>query len=288
MSFYVSDLIVEISIESLKNPIVEAFATGLKDKQHKHHPLAGVTIVLGSTNSGKSQFIGEMSLNFREREDMFVAQFNVLEPSVHKHSYQLSAPSMITIESLIAQLDRALKAGVDTLFIDSFRVFQYDLGGSAVSGGMATGTFKMLTQLSELCYQAGIAVIVPLNPNVKEDLLEYTARNVEGSVHNIINLDTSEFSSRDGDRTKEGVSDVESLNKILFGGSKQSEARPSTHAYAKPVYVVNVSPDPHVTTVFETADPNVPTIEQLTSGGDALTLKPAVVATVNLPRNSNS
>lgn len=292
MSFYVSKKPVTVNIESLNNPIVEVFARALvEQKETPHHPLAGVTIILGSTNSGKSEFVGNLSANLRERDELLVGQFNVLEPSVHKYAYQLSAPSMITIESVVEQLDEALAHGVDTFFIDSFRVFQYDLGGSAVSGGMSTGTFKMLTQLSELCYHNGIAVIVPLNPNVKEDLLDYTARNIEGSVHNILNLDTNTFSSRDSDRDATNIGDVaDFVAKVFDIDHKHVETDYSIYG-SRPVYTVNVSPDPLVTTAFDTADIGSPSVSQITEAGEVITLDDdSVVQTKNIqliPRNTN-
>lgn len=294
MSFYVSKKPVVVKIKSLNNPIVEVFARALVGQQvTPYHPLAGVTIILGSTNSGKSEFVGNLSANLRERDELLVGQFNVLEPSVHKYAYQLSAPSMITIESVVEQLAEALAHGVDTFFIDSFRVFQYDLGGSAVSGGMSTGTFKMLTQLSELCYHNGVAVIVPLNPNVKEDLLEYTARNIEGSVHNIINLDTNTFSSRDSDRDATNLGDVaDFVVKVFDTPHKHKRVETDYSLYgSRPIYTVDVNPDPLVTTVFDTADIGSPSVSQITEAGEVITLDDdSVVQTKNIqliPRNTN-
>lgn len=284
MSFYVSKKPVVVNVSSLANPIVEAFAKSLIGKtDFTHHPMAGVTIVLGSTNSGKSEFVGNLSGILRERDELLVGQFNVLEPSVDKYAYQLSAPPLITLESTVEQLEEALANGVDTFFIDSFRVFQYDLGGSAVSGGMSTGTFKMLTQLSELCYHAGISVIVPLNPNVKEDLMEYTARNVEGSVHNIIDLDRRRYSSRETDREDLPVGTPVEFAEMVFGKALKDIPIDYSIYGSRPVYAIGVSPDPSVTVPFDTADILNPSTSQITQAGEVLSIdEDSVVKTKQL------
>lgn len=222
---YISKSYKPFQLEHFKNPIAKAFAKQFLDMAQgaatilatKVNPFRGVTIIIGGTHTGKSKFVSEFAAVLEASDTQLVANYALLEPTVDKYAHQLSHPAMVTIEQFIEELSEALANGVTTLFVDSFRVLQYDIGGQAVSGGMSTGVFALLTQLSELCYQLNVALIIPLNPNVKDDLYDFTVKNLKGSTHNIIDIEASEFSFRDLDRTHAKFKDVNSINEDVAG-----------------------------------------------------------------------
>lgn len=225
---YISKSYKPFQLEQFKNPIAQAFASqflnltggGQPIPVTKVNPFRGVTIIIGGTHSGKSKFVSEFADVLSAKDDQLVANYALLEPTVDKYAHQLSHPAMVTIEQFIEELSEALANGVTTLFVDSFRVLQYDIGGQAVSGGMSTGVFALLTQLSELCYQLNVALIIPLNPNVKDDLYDFTVKNLKGSTHNIIDIEASEFSFRDLDRAHSKFKDVHTIDEDVTGQSK--------------------------------------------------------------------
>lgn len=226
---YISKTYKPFIVEQFDNPISKEFAlhymrlagSDSMPPTTAINPFRGVTIVIGGTHSGKSRFVGEFSSLLAQDENQLVAHYSLIEPTVDKYAHQLSHPAMVTLEQFLAELKEALESGVTTLVVDSFRVLQYSIGGQAVSGGMSTGVFALLTQLSELCYQLNIALIIPLNPNVKDDLYDFTVKNLKGSTHNIIDIESSEFSFRDLDRGHNKFRDLKDLHHSIVDGSPQ-------------------------------------------------------------------
>lgn len=256
---YISKRPVGLQRRELKNKIVETFLNGavLRNETGMDlipHIMPGVTLVYGSTNVGKSEFVAELCESLAERDDLLVGKFNYLEPSPAKYAHQLSTPSIVTEADLLEELELALDEGVNTFIIDSFRVAQYGLSGSAVAGGMSTGVFEMLTQLSEICYWNSIAVIIPMNPNVKEDLLDYTRSNMAGSVHNIIDLKDMTLHARDLDRVEVNISSVQGVIDAFDGAY---EPRPLQLKLSKAdvdSFVVDVKPFAHQLDAGDTID----------------------------------
>lgn len=227
---YISKTYKAFTAEQFDNPISKEFALHYMRLAGSDsmpppaliNPFRGVTIVIGGTHSGKSKFVGEFSDLLANDANQLVAHFSLIEPTVDKYAHQLSHPAMVTIEQFLEELKDALAAGVTTMVVDSFRVLQYSIGGQAVSGGMSTGVFALLTQLSELCYQTNIALIIPLNPNVKDDLYDFTVKNLKGSTHNIIDIESSEFSFRDLDRGHNKYRDIHDLKDVITSDVKET------------------------------------------------------------------
>lgn len=243
----------------LKNKIVQAFLNGAVLRNETGldlvpHIMPGVTLVYGSTNVGKSEFVAELCETLAERDDLLVGKFNYLEPSPAKYAHQLSTPSLVTEEDLLEKLEMALNEGVNTFIIDSFRVAQYGLGGSAVAGGMSTGVFEMLTQLSEICYWNSMAVIIPMNPNVKDDLLDYTRSNMAGSVHNIIDLKDMTLHARDLDRFEVSIDNVHGVISAFEGAFEPRTPHHKQVKEASDSFVVDVKPFAHHLDAGDTID----------------------------------
>lgn len=188
-----------VDSSAFKNGLVKAFVdTHARDGIH---PSRGVVVVFASTAGGKSQKVAELNETLAARDDIKLAHFAYGEPTLDKYSYQLSAPPFLTEEQLVAGVTDALEQGATHMIIDSIRLMQYKQDGAATSGGMSTGTFELLTHLTTICYDRGVTLFLPLNPNVKDDLYPTIRKNIEGSVHTIIDLEESTMVARELDRT---------------------------------------------------------------------------------------
>lgn len=231
---YISKTYKSFTADQFNNPIAQAMAQRYIDILHEHkengtithlagkvNPYRGVTIIIGGTNSGKSRFVGDFAEIMSKDDDQLVANYSFLEPAIEKYAYQLSHPSMLTEKQFVTEFTEALNNGVTSFFIDSFRVIQYDIKGASASGGMSTGVFGFLTQLSELCYQMNIAMFVPINPNVKDDLYDYTFKNLKGATHNIIDIESNQFSFRDLDRLHEQFTNVNMIHDLVTNSSSE-------------------------------------------------------------------
>lgn len=184
--------------DSFKNPLVKAFVdTPVRSTIHASR---GVVVVIASTAGGKSQKVAELNEVLSARQDVSLAHFAYGEPTLDRYSNQLSAPAFLTEEQLVAGITDVLAQGATHIIIDSIRLMQYKQDGAATSGGMSTGTFELLTHLTTICYDRGITLILPLNPNVKDDLYPTIRKNIEGSVHSIIDLEENVMVSRELDR----------------------------------------------------------------------------------------
>lgn len=260
---YVSKSYKPFNPKDFGNPIAEVLATEFIQRAQddsmpppqKINPFRGVTIIIGGTHSGKSAFASTLAGLLEHNESLLVANYALIEPTVDKYSYQLSHPAMLTMQQFIQEFRDALADNVNTFIVDSFRVLQYDLGGQAVSGGMSTGVFSLLTQLSELCYQMNIALIIPLNPNVKDDLYDFTVKNLKGSTHNIIDVESGEYSFRDLDRGHEKFKDVSNLHEQILG--LESKETYSMNELAVTHFKANAQPNVDSTSSFIDAVPAV-------------------------------
>jgi hypothetical protein len=180
------------------------------------HPSRGVVVVIAGTQGGKSKAVGRLNEVLSERGDVKLAHFSYGEPTVDKYANQLSAIPLVTEEQLIHAVQDVLAQGATHIIIDSIRLMQYEQEGAATSGGMSTGTFSLLTRLSTLCYDKGITLIVPLNPNVKDDLYPVIRKNIEGSVHTVIDLEDNEMKARELDRQSVNYHDADDFLKAFY------------------------------------------------------------------------
>lgn len=188
-----------IDSNAFKNELVKAFVD-TRVRYHVH-PSRGVVVVIASTAGGKSQKVAELNEILSARDDIKLAHFAYGEPTLDKYSYQLSAPPFLTEEQLVGGVMNALERGSTHIIIDSIRLMQYKQDGAATSGGMSTGTFELLTHLTTICYDRGVTLFLPLNPNVKDDLYPTIRKNIEGSVHTIIDLEENTMVARELDCT---------------------------------------------------------------------------------------
>lgn len=188
-----------VDSSAFKNELVKAFVdTYVRDGVH---PSRGVVVVIASTAGGKSQKVAELNETLSARDNIKLAHFAYGEPTLDKYSYQLSAPPFLTEKQLVGGVMDALGQGTTHIIIDSIRLMQYKQDGAATSGGMSTGTFELLTHLTTICYDRGVTLFLPLNPNVKDDLYPTIRKNIEGSVHTIIDLEENTMVARELDRT---------------------------------------------------------------------------------------
>lgn len=191
--------ITTVDSSVFKNELVKAFVEA--STRDSIHPSRGVVVVIASTAGGKSQKVAELNEILSARDDVKLAHFSYGEPTLDKYSNQLSAPTFLTEQQLVDGVKDVLEQGATHIIIDSIRLMQYKQDGAATSGGMSTGTFELLTHLTTICYDRGVTLILPLNPNVKDDLYQTIRKNIEGSVHTIIDLEENIMVARELDRT---------------------------------------------------------------------------------------
>lgn len=184
---------------AFKNELVKAFVEA--DIRTDVHPSRGVVVVIASTAGGKSQKVAELNEVLSARDNVKLAHFAYGEPTLDKYSNQLSAPAFLTEQQLVEGVADVLVQGATHIIIDSIRLMQYKQDGAATSGGMSTGTFELLTHLTTICYDRGVTLFLPLNPNVKDDLYPTIRKNIEGSVHTIIDLEENTMVARELNRT---------------------------------------------------------------------------------------
>lgn len=187
-----------VDAEAFKSPLVQVFVNAFDRDQI--HPSRGAVVVIASTQGGKSQKVAELNEVLSARDDVLLGHIAFGEPTVDKYMNQLSAPTLLTEEQLVSVVDDLLDQGATHIIIDSIRLLQYTQDGAATSGGMSTGTFTLLTHLSTVCYERGVTLILPLNPNVKDDLYPIIRKNIEGSVHTVIDLEENKMVARELDR----------------------------------------------------------------------------------------
>lgn len=187
-----------VDSSAFRNELVKAFVdTEVRDDIH---PSRGVVVVIASTAGGKSQKVAELNEILSARDNVKLAHFAYGEPTLDKYSNQLSAPAFLTEQQLVDGVKDVLEQGATHIIIDSIRLMQYKQDGAATSGGMSTGTFELLTHLTTICYDRGVTLFLPLNPNVKDDLYPTIRKNIEGSVHTIIDLEENTMVARELDR----------------------------------------------------------------------------------------
>lgn len=220
MKLVVSDL-PSVTPESFpKSPLLRAIANAPTSDDFVIHPSRGVVVVIAGTQGGKSKAVGGLNELLSARDDVRLAHLSYGEPTVDKYTNQLSTIPLVTEEQLIHAVNDVLGQGATHLIIDSIRLMQYEQEGAATSGGMSTGTFSLLTRLSTLCYDKGITLIVPLNPNVKDDLYPVIRKNIEGSVHTVIDLEENTMTARELDRQSVSYNDANDFVSAFYADAQ--------------------------------------------------------------------
>lgn len=133
---------------------------------------AGVTVVFGVTNSGKSELLKYIGSRLR----LNIVRFQ--EPEL---------PTLSNPVELIQEIERFLNSDERILLIDSFRFFVYNSVGrsAAGKGGVSTRLYSDLTSLSIAAAYRRKSIIVVLNPMSDDDSTALIAKSLEGSVSGI-------------------------------------------------------------------------------------------------------
>nr|QYF49823.1 MAG: hypothetical protein 2 [Yunnan farmland cysto-like virus] len=152
-----------------------------------HSPLAvdwphqsifpGLTIVLGETGAGKTEFIRgrlgtDVIVRFGEPYEDVDMEHRVLHTSSFESTIQAA---------LLLALTGANVA------IDSLRLLVYSLEGAAMEGGMVAGLFDVVTALNNTFANFGVGAVVALNPMMADEtkisrLQQRLAASCSGSI----------------------------------------------------------------------------------------------------------
>lgn len=199
-----------------------------------NRPLSsGVIVMIAGTRGGKSQSAAELAAELAKLSDVKIAVLAYGEPQVSKYMNQLSCPPAYTVDQLIQYLALVLQAGATHVVLDSIRLIQYQAEGAASAGGMSTGTFELMTQLSMVCHAIGLTMILPFNPNVKEDVYPVVRRAMEGSIHSVIDLSGdngggAQITCRELDRNNIAYVGPETYLSLFHGGNSKILATPTS------------------------------------------------------------
>jgi len=141
---------------------------------------AGLIGVIAGTRGGKTTLLKQIA---RENDGLFL---QLAEPEVE---------SSLNINELISKIhDMSVDNGekkYSLLAIDSLRITQFVAPGNARKGGVSSGFYQLLTELSIMCLRSNVTIIVALNPLLETDDEQYhrALSDVESSVTTLIRRD---------------------------------------------------------------------------------------------------
>lgn len=134
----------------------------------------GLVVVFGRTSSGKSELLKYLITQLRKKEQVTFIRFK--EPEL---------PTMIDPYLLSARIREIAVGPIAIGAIDSFRhqVFSSENGKSAAGkGGINTGIYEDLTNLSVILARRKKTLIAIINPSTDDDSADIMAKGIEGAV----------------------------------------------------------------------------------------------------------
>lgn len=140
--------------------------------------IGGMIPIIGDTGGGKTTYL------FKEAGIDHLIRYG--EPQEHVDRAETAIQVSSVAEAISVSLFLSLIGR--KVAIDSFRILIYGLSGNPMEGGMISGVFDVCTQLSNLYAEAGVAVIVAINPmlsnpDAAERLVVRLASATAGAIH---------------------------------------------------------------------------------------------------------
>jgi len=140
--------------------------------QHK-----GLAVVISGTQGGKTSLVRNLCADYG---GMFL---ELQEPVVN---------AARTVEELSlfidAQIAKDPSRKYSFLAIDSLRMLQFEAPGNARKGGISSGFYRLLTDLTISALRSGVTIVCTLNPLASDDAVaaENAMTDVESSVTSVI------------------------------------------------------------------------------------------------------